>query len=204
MQFPWKNIHFRQTIKATLVGPWLLSWYYTDADASSAWQRGFLVAKQADHPPGTPSPNPDQQTTLWEHPAPTLTSRPPSGDTQPLLWFKTPTWKFLAEEGIQVRLYLLIPVSGVMLSFWALICSSPRGGLRREDAADALFVASWWKTPTEPHSLCWTQAGSLPCCLLLWVIARTWLPLRQIYLILPSILFIPLCLTSPPYLNFYQ
>lgn len=72
MQFPWKNIHFRQTIKATLVGPWLLSWYYTYAYASGAWQQTFLVAKLADHPPGTPSPHPDQQTTLWEHPAPIL------------------------------------------------------------------------------------------------------------------------------------
>jgi hypothetical protein len=53
MQFTWKNIHFRQTIKAAQVRPWLLSWHYTHVDASGAWQKKFS---------GCTKP----QSTLWE------------------------------------------------------------------------------------------------------------------------------------------
>ena len=57
MQFAWKNIHFRQTIKAAQVGPWLLSWCHAHAYASGAWQRKFSGCTK-------------QQTTLWENLSP--------------------------------------------------------------------------------------------------------------------------------------
>lgn len=98
MQFPWKNIHFRQTIKAALVGAWLLSWYYTYAYASGAWQQRLLVAKLADHPLVTPSPAADQQTTLGGHTTPSWPVDNPLGIPSPHSYQQTTLWEHLVPD----------------------------------------------------------------------------------------------------------